>query len=354
MRRIAAACLASLLLYIGLFASVLDRPLTLGALRARIEANIARGAAIGSPKLVILAGSNGPYSHRCEAIEPLLHRPCVNAGVAVGVGLDYLFARWKPLLRRGDVVYLPLEEAQYARPRAVAALGPDAAIMLRHDRTTLADMPWDRRIAALFASDLRGAVMSVLETGLVEDGFTDPRAAATGTFNAWGDHVGHTALLGAGNQLALAAFAPFHPSAAQVAHGYGTAVLAAFLDWAEAHGVHTIGGLPTGFADSPIQEEALAAIETIYRSHGAGFLKLPNHSRYPRDAFFDTADHLNEAAQIRHSLAVAAGLAAMLPATPAHAISRPAAIDNPLGTPTAFRPALMPTGITVGRREPSP
>ncbi len=111
MRRILLACAASLVLYMTAFAWLLDRPLTLGALRARIEANLDVGQLISQPKLVILAGSNGPYSHRCETIEPLIGRPCVNAGVAVGIGLDYLFTRWKPWLHAGDIVYLPLEEA---------------------------------------------------------------------------------------------------------------------------------------------------------------------------------------------------------------------------------------------------
>ncbi len=112
LRRILLACVASVMLYVIAFGCLLDRPLTLGALRARIETNLARGAAIRGPKLVILAGSNGPYSHRCETIEPIIGRPCVNAGVAVGVGLDYLFARWETLLHPGDMVYLPLEETQ--------------------------------------------------------------------------------------------------------------------------------------------------------------------------------------------------------------------------------------------------
>lgn len=305
MRRILLACGASLVIYLAAFTWLLDRPLTLGALRARIEASIALGQTIQEPKLVILAGSNGPYSHRCETIGPIIGRPCINAGVAVGVGLDYLFTRWQPLLHPGDIVYLPLEEAQYVRPRATADLGPDASIMLRHDRATLWTLPLQRQIAALFAADLRAAIMSLIETALVDNGFHDPRAAATGGYNAWGDHVGHTIALAAFNQTALAAITPFHPSAAQIRTGYGTVLVTGFLHWADLHGVRVIGGLPTGFIDSPICEASLAAIRTIYRDQGTGFLELPNHSRYPRTAFFDTQDHLNEVAQIVHSVAVA-------------------------------------------------
>ncbi len=86
MRRILISCMLSLVIYGLAFGLLLDRPLTLGVLREHIDANLDRGAAITGPKLVILAGSNGPYSHRCEMIGPLVGRPCINAGVAVGVG----------------------------------------------------------------------------------------------------------------------------------------------------------------------------------------------------------------------------------------------------------------------------
>ncbi|HEX2939510.1 MAG TPA: hypothetical protein VHO91_00585 [Rhodopila sp.] len=309
MRRLLLCCTASIFLYVTAFAWVLDRPLSLGALRTRIEAGLRSGAAIRGPKLVILAGSNGPYSHRCAVIGKLVGVPCVNAGIAVGIGLDYLFTRWKPLLHRGDIVYLPLEEVQYSRPRATTELGPDASIMLRHDRRTLWTMPLRRQLAALFASDLRGAIMSVMETTLVAGGFQDPRAATTGSFNAWGDHIGHTAALAAGNLTALAAAKPFHPNATQIRTGYGSVLVADFIAWALAHDVTVVGGLPTGFADSPIPDASLEAIRAIYRNNHAIFLALPNHSRYPRSAFFDTPDHLNEAAQIRHSISIGQALA---------------------------------------------
>jgi len=312
MRLLLLSCAASLLLYTLAFACMLDRPLTLGALRARIDANLATGAMIAEPKLVVIAGSNGPYSHRCAIIGPLINRPCINAGVAVGIGLDYLFLRWQALLHPGDVVYLPLEEAQYARTRATVALGPDAAIMLRHDLASLRQMPLDRQLAALFSSDLRAAIMSLLETGLLHSGFRDPRMMATGAANVWGDHVGHTLALGADNAPTLAAQTPYHPTAAQIEHGYGMALVRGFLRWAATHQVRVVGGLPTGFADSPIGDASLAAIRAVYRDEGSDFLELPNRSRYPRADFFDSPDHLNEPAQIRHSWAVALALRPMV------------------------------------------
>ncbi len=72
--------------------------------------------------------------------------------------------------------------------------------MLRHDRATLRTLPLRRQIAALFAGDLRAAIMSLIETALADDDFDDPRAAVIGGYNEWGDHVGHTAALAAPNR----------------------------------------------------------------------------------------------------------------------------------------------------------
>jgi hypothetical protein len=318
LRRIVLPCLASLAIYAILFGLVLDRPLSLGLFRVLIDAKLARGTAIEGRKLVVIAGSNGLYSHRCETMEPLLGLPCVNAGVVVGIGLDYLFARWEKLLHPGDIVYLPMEEAQYTRTYAATSVGPDAAIMFRHDWTTLSDLSPARVMGAAFSFDPRAGLMSLIETALVWSGFNDPRAADVGWTNAWGDHVGHTAALGQTNAAHLPTMLPFHPSAAAIATGDGTAMIRDFIVWADAHGVVVVGGLPAGYARSPIPDATRGAIRAVYVTAGARFIDL--HDRYPASAFFDTPDHLNEPAQIQHSQAVAAALAVTL--APAQAASR--------------------------------
>jgi hypothetical protein len=306
--RLLSACLASLLIYGAAFGFVLDRPLALGFLQHQLDAKLARAASLDGPKLVILAGSNGPYSHRCEVIEPILAMPCVNGGVAVGIGLDYLFARWQPLLHRGDLVYLPMEEAQYVRTRTATDLGPDAAMMFRHDWRTLALLPPERWLAAFFSFDVRTALMGPIEFGLHIVHFLDPRAAATGATNARGDHVGHTTALAATSRAVLASAIPYHPSAAQISTGYGSTLIAGFVRRADANGIRVIGGLPTGFADMPTPDATLQAIRSVYLVNGGEFLELANRSRYPRSAFFDTPEHLSETWQIIHSKLVAEAL----------------------------------------------
>ena len=115
------------------------------------------------------------------------------------------------------MVYLPMEEAQYVRTRAATELGPDAAIMFRHDWRTLASLPPERWLAALFSFDLRAALMGPIEAALLLAHFHDPRAEVTGATNAWGDHVGHTAELAAAtSRNVLAAPSPNHASAEQI------------------------------------------------------------------------------------------------------------------------------------------
>ena len=310
MTRLGVTCLASVLFYLIAFGLILDRPLSTGFLHAQIEHRLARAAALDSPKLIILAGSGAAYSLRCEVIEPIVRMPCVNGGVAVGIGLDYLFARWQPLLRPGDTVFLPLEEAQYVRNRATTLAGPDAAILLRHDRATLAALRPDRWAATALAASPRDAVMGVIETALVTFGFHDPRTAVTGDSNGWGDHTGHTAARGAANQPYLLAANPAHPSAAAIRAGAGTGELRGFLTWAARHQVRMIGGLPVGFADSPLAAGATEAIRDVFIRGGAAFLDLPN--RYPRRDFFDTQDHLHETAQITHARIIAEALRPLL------------------------------------------
>ena len=312
LRQVVLSCLASLLLYAGVFGFVLDRPLSYGLLSDLIEAKLAHGAAIDGPKLVILAGSNGPYSHRCETIEPILDMPCVNGGVAVGIGLDYLFTRWDPLLRPGDVVYMPMEPSQYVRGRVVSALGPDAAILFRHDWTTLAKLPPRRWIAALFSFDARALVTSVIECGLLPLHTRDPAKAVADWGNPWGDHTGHTEALAAANQPMLAASRPWQATADQISGGYGTAEIARFVDRMGARGVRVVGGLSTGFADLAPSDNVVAAISSVYAGHGGRFLLLANHSLYPRTDFFDSAEHLHETAQRVHSRLVALALAQLL------------------------------------------
>lgn len=309
---IALACLASVALEV-LVASASPVPLTSSYIGLLLQKKLDRARSIGDePKIVLLAGSNGLFSHRCEVIGAMVGMPCVNGSIAVGIGLDYLFDRWRPVLHRGDVLYMPMEGPQYTRTRAENRVGPELDLMLHQDWRTLAAMPPDRQAAALFVLTLRGTVEEAITMAgrLVWPG--NVRAELRHDFNAWGDRVGHTEAEAAGAHGGLDRLRGTEPDAAAIEAGYGTQLIGGFVRWASHHGMVVIGGLPTGFDDIAMPEATIAALRAVFTANGGRFLVLPDHSRYPRHDFFDTRYHLYEGCQIRHSILVADELARML------------------------------------------
>jgi hypothetical protein len=310
MKRLFLCCLASLALYGAVFAWVLDRPLSLGLLRLEMQQKLARGARLPSPKLVILAGSNAPFSHSCAVISAMLRIPCENAGVAVGIGLDDLFAHWKPLLHRGDIVYLPMEVQQYTITRAENRMNIDGGMLFRHHPTLLAHLGAGRLLGGAFAGTLPDALESLAEMAASRIGFGNPHAMLAAEFNKDGDRINTTAATA--DPAFLAKLHRTEPPALAITNGYGTKLIAAFVRHETQHGVIIIGGLPTDFRSVILPKTDIMALRSTYTQNGGRFLQLANNSRYPRADFYDSEDHLMQPCQFRHSILVADALGKML------------------------------------------
>jgi hypothetical protein len=303
--RLLRNALLSLLLYLLVFACIIDRPLSLGLIRLEIQQKSARLAALPSPKLVILAGSNAPYSHSCAVIGAMLGLPCENAGIAVGIGLDFLIRQYGPSLRAGDIVYMPMEFAQYDNSRIQNDTGPDGAILLRHEPALLLTMPPSRILASAFSQSFPDLLESAVEMPMAR--LISPAQTLAAEYDVQGDRVGTT--------LATAKPALFGDLSAPplpYAPGYGAEIIASFIRAETARGVIVIGGLPTGFSTAPPPPAEIAAIRALYLANGGRFAMLPNHSRYPPADFYDSPDHLAQPCQYRHSIAIARRLAAVL------------------------------------------
>jgi hypothetical protein len=273
MRRIIsliAACLASLVAYGLTFGFVVHKPLTIGVIADLLRLKSAYARQVGSPKLVIFAGSNAAFSHRCETIEKLLWLPCANFGVARGIGLDYLFGDLEPLLHQGDVVYMPLEYDWYLDGKIAAMTGPDAALMFYDDKARLAGLGWERVLRAFFAFDPSFLVSGLIEMGLDKSSFQ--RRVGIGSLTPQGDESGHTDADAIPYRAYIASVQPYEPSAAALAApSCAKTQIAGFLAWAAAHRVLVIGGLPTTFDDARVTDEAMAAIRRIYEEKGQRF-----------------------------------------------------------------------------------
>lgn len=310
MRRIFLLCLASVTLYLLLFGLVLDRPLTLGLLRLEIAEKTQRLAGLSSPKLVILAGSNGPYSHSCTVLGRMLALPCENAGIAVGIGLDDIFARDAKLLHRGDIVYMPMELQQYTLSRAGNRAGADAGMLLRHNRRILSHLPADRILGSVFCCSLADFLESAVEMPIAWAGIVKPAQMLAGEYDAQGDRVDN---LAAAVDRELLRHPPrAAPSPKEIAQGYGSLLIRNFVARETARGVTVIGGLPVDFATMHLPASSIRAIALLYTQNGGEFLILPNRSLYPPADFFNSEDHLAQPCQYWHSMLVAKHLGPLL------------------------------------------
>jgi hypothetical protein len=310
MRRILALCALSVALYVLVFALLADRPLSLGLLRLEIAQKTERLAAMPSPKLVILAGSNGPYSHSCAVMGAMLDLPCENAGIAVGIGLDDLFARYAPLLHEGDILYMPMELQQYTATRARYRAGADSGFLLRHDREVLAQLPPGRVLGAIFCCTLPDFLESLVEWPLARTGAIHPEHVLDGEYNALGDRIDNDP---ANADPALLGHPPRPvPDAAAITTGYGAALIARFVAAQTEKGVVVVGGLPSDFSTIALSPGMIRSVAAVYTSNGGMFAALPNDSLYPVPDFFNGEDHLTRPCQYRHSIAVAYRLAALL------------------------------------------
>jgi hypothetical protein len=308
MRRLLACCALSVVLYVLAFALWLDRPLSLGLMRTEMLQKTQRLATLKSPKILILAGSNGPYSHSCVVIGAMLAMPCENGGIAVGIGLDEIFRRDAPFLHRGDVVYLPMELTQYAATRAQYDAGADGFLLLRHDRALLAQLPPDRVLGALFCCTLADALDSLAEMALARRGVS-PAALLAREYNVEGDRIDND-LAGAMPDLLQPPRAV--PGVLDITRGYGASLITRFVADETARGVIVIGGLPTEFSSLALNDALIQVVAGIYTAHGGAFLILPNRSLYSAADFFNGAEHLARPCQYLHSVAVAEGLAGLL------------------------------------------
>lgn len=310
MRRLFLCSVLSILLYGLVFGWGVDRPLSLGLLRLELAQKTARLAALPSPKLVILAGSNGPYSHSCVVMGAMLNMPCENAGIAVGIGLDDIFVRYAPLLHPGDVVYMPMELAQYTATRGQYRAGVDGGFLLRHDRGVLAQLPMDRLLGGVFCCNLADLLESLAEMPMARSGAINPEALLRAEYNPQGDRIDNNL---ADADPALLEHAPRSvPGAQEIADGYGAVLIARFVAQESAQKVLVIGGLPTDFATVALTSQAVSAVASVYTANGAAFAALPSRSLYPAQDFFNGEDHLARPCQVLHSIAVADALAALL------------------------------------------
>lgn len=304
-RQLLFAAALSVVVYLLIFAFVVHKPLTIGIYGEYIDFKSHYLAAHADQrKIVILAGSNGRFSHRCQVIEKVAGYPCANMSIAGGLSLPWQLSLYKQYLKPGDVLYMPIEYRLHGENHSV---GEEAPYRVAYEKKGLATLSPSDALRTLFAFDIRFLISGIGEMALRHAGVQ--RRFSVATLTPQGDERGHDdakalAYKGLLAQLPI----PEVPEASFVSESDWTDIVE-ILDWAKAAGVRVVGGLPTIVKDARIPDEAIPFLRHLYESHGQCFLVLPNRSTYPKPYFYDSLMHLSETHQIAHSELLAPYLA---------------------------------------------
>jgi|GEM_PF-763729 len=306
----ASATGLALFFYVLLTAHVLHKPLTSDDLFRMVDRKSGMAVHARSPKVLVLAGSNGRFSHSCETIATVMARDCVNLGVAASLESDFLVSWAAGYLKRGDILYVPLEYERWGSTRAAYLSDEMGLLLYRYDRPRLWRLGWDRYVHGAFGFDIRYFIESVGEMALSKLGYSRRVGVTSADINEHGDAVGHDDQAAGPYRQSMSSMGwrkPVMTVSNTTRDTYGRLVREL-----TSRGVLVVGGLPTTFDDVRFRPADSASWRAIFERNGGSFVSLPNLSQYPRADFFDSPYHLRSKTQKRHSAKVAERLNALL------------------------------------------
>jgi hypothetical protein len=255
---------------------------------------------IRTPKLVVVAGSNGMFDIRTDIIERETGIPTVNLATHAGLGVDYVLAKAKEAIKPSDTVLLPLEYEMYdddARPSTILV-----DYIFARDPAYFHVLPAAKRLEMVLAASpsrvaegLIGRVRHRRDANGHENG--PYRAEA---FNTHGDEIMNLASLRTPEDEGkldreTASDAVLKGAAA---HKHGWDAVEGFVHWCQANDVRVIASYPTTLAfpeyGGPNAEKFFARIAAFYGRLNVPVLGDPREFMYAKSAFFDTSYHLTQ------------------------------------------------------------
>lgn len=111
-----AMAFGALLLCLLLIVAGVAPPVTPVDYTAASIAKQARARAVGSPKVLLVGGSNVAFGVESARLERVLGMPVVNMGLHAGLGFRYMKNEAVQLMGPGDLVVVALEESNYTDP----------------------------------------------------------------------------------------------------------------------------------------------------------------------------------------------------------------------------------------------
>ncbi|MEM1369988.1 MAG: hypothetical protein AAGG02_18685 [Cyanobacteria bacterium P01_H01_bin.15] len=253
---------------------------------------------LGSPKLVIVAGSNGLFGFSCQQINAALDYSCLNGATQGGLSLSYLLWRaQQDFLAPGDTVLLPLEYELY--------------ILRSRLRPTFLDFLWSRdpgyfwTVSSLTQLEmLMGVSTERLKAGwrakfkpkkLQKDRYSSK------TLNQFGDETNNVADARRPEQIARVENSePFEFTGSESLHS-NFRTLESFIQWCQQHQIQILTTWPNILeGDTYAKPEAqrfFERVQAFYQDNNVPVIGSPRDGQRPKKDLFDTRHHLNSMGQ---------------------------------------------------------
>jgi hypothetical protein len=284
-------------LYLIAFSNI-RKPFSIGIYSPLIKSKIEKLNETESPRILIVAGSNARISHQAYVLEKETGIPSTNGGLTADLSLEFLLATYEPHLKRGDLVYLPLEY----QPLCLRSIRTksERVYLASYALDMLSELPLRDRLDIWFCFELGDLFSEIIERQAARSSVIANRRAER---NRWGDQVGYTMESAKRfRDRILNATPESLPRSSDFRKDSRTKiVLRDFMERCTKRGITVIGGLPTTFVDRNIDADLIKEIRSFYESHGHHFVLLDNKSQYPRNMFYDSPYHLIDSAAAEHT-----------------------------------------------------
>lgn len=260
------------------------------------EMKIVAAQKIQGKKIVIVAGSGALFGIDSKIIEEAYKIPVVNFGVNAGLLLPYVLLKSKSILKRGDIVIMPLEYNFYTYDGV--------------PNTQMIDQIFSRDPSFFWKLSLKEQWGMVLMTPLsrVIDGYL-----AQGGEKAMCGPYGYRNLDGRGDQLHTSAMEAnqwaydWDALKKELPRRYGMDIdntvgwqwLTQYAKWAKENGICLIVIPPSmmkdiAYYDNLIERRFYQGLRAKVEDSGITYVGNPYSVMYDRKMYFNTDYHLNE------------------------------------------------------------
>jgi hypothetical protein len=250
-------------------------------------------------KVIISGGSNTLFGMRTEQISNELNIPVYNLGVHAGLGIDFIINDAKKVLKRGDVVIMPLEYNHFSSDERVTKLAFDYYNAFDKEQLNKINK-FDRfDFSFKFAfqvkpfdniqSIIKSIKNSIEGTPLVEN----PIGYNSENLNKHGDQTNHPGV----QEKALSSIGPIGIPAT-FSETVDLRLIRDFNTWAKENGISLFITYPNTIYfneyDSPAYKEYYKSLNKYFLDNHISTIGKPSDFFYDKKYFYDTIYHLND------------------------------------------------------------